>query len=322
MSGFDSAIAGRVAACATTSLLIETYATIPHDTWIRMWRLLSILMILAIPRQQPSAELDTVIQRAADYVAKYQEELGNLIGTEEYSQNVMWKSTSGRVTGMIVKREQRRVSSDFLMIEVGHNWEALRKTNRVDGRKVSDVQPDFETVFDDSPQANTKRFNQMKADSTKYNIGDIQREVNLPTFALEVLRPTEVPRFEFLKTGTSKVNGILTWEVRFKELRGWTLVHGRPDQELFSHGTFWIEPETGRVLKTEFMVENNFEQSPIHARVVVTYGSAKNLSVVVPTSMMEHYENQYNSIECRADYSNFRTFEVDVKFDLKPPGGN
>ena len=55
------------------------------------------------------------------------------------------------------------------------------------------------------------------------------------------------------------------------------------------------------------------------ARMVVTYGPAKNLSVVVPMFMMEHYEDQYGSIDCRAEYSNFRKFEVDVKFDLAPP---
>jgi hypothetical protein len=73
------------------------------------------------------------------------------------------------------------------------------------------------------------------------------------------------------------------------------------------------------VLKTEFMVENNFGTSPIHARLVVTYGPATDLSVVVPTLMMEHYEDAYDSIDCRASYSNFRRFEVDVKFDLAPP---
>jgi hypothetical protein len=280
-----------------------------------------VAILLTFATQPQTTDLQTVLQHATAYVDKYEEELGNLIGTEDYSQTVAWKSTTGR-PGMIAKREQRRMSSDFLMIQLGKEWQALRKTNRVDGDKVKEKQQDFETAFDDSPQANTKRFNEMKADSTKYNIGGIQREVNLPTFALEVLRKTEVSRFEFEKAGTSKVNGTLTWAVRFKEMRGWTLVHGRPDQELFSHGTLWIEPESGRVLKTEFLVENNFETFPIHARLVVTYGPAKNLDVLVPALMLEHYEDQYDTIDCRADYSNFRKFEVDVKFDLKPPGGN
>ena len=274
-------------------------------------------MMLTVPRQEP-LDFDAVIQRASEYVAKYEEELGNLIGTEDYLQNVAWKSINGRV-GMIARREQRRLSSDFLIIQIGSQWQALRKTNRLDGSKIKEAQANFETVFDDSPAANTKRFNQMKADSTMYNIGGIRRDINLPTFALEVLRKSEISRFQFEKAGNAKIDGVPTWELRFRELVGWTLVHGHPGQQLFSHGTLWIEPESGRVLKTEFMVENHFEQSPIQARMVVTYGPAKNLSVVVPIFMMEHYEDQYGSIDCRAEYSNFRKFEVDVKFDLAPP---
>ena len=148
--------------------------------------IVAILLTFVMPRPQ-AVDLDTVLQNATAYVDKYEEELGNLIGTEDYSQMVAWKSTTGR-PGMIAKREQRRMSSDFLMIQLGKEWQALRKTNRVDGDKIKEKQQDFETAFDDSPQANTKRFNEMKADSTKYNIGGIRREVNLPTFALEVLR--------------------------------------------------------------------------------------------------------------------------------------
>src|SRR5215831_2407573 len=149
-----------------------------QDALSAMSLLLSILMILATPRQQPATDLDAVIQRATDYVTTYEEELGNLIGTEDYTQNVAWKNTIGRTgSGLVSKREQRRLSSDFLIIQVGKEWQALRKTNRVDGSKVKETQQNFETAFDNSPAANTKRFNQMKTDSTMYNIGSIQRDI-------------------------------------------------------------------------------------------------------------------------------------------------
>ena len=277
-----------------------------------------LLSFFLLVQQTPAPDLSTVLQRASDYVTKYEAELGNLIGTEEYVQNVAWIGVGGARNGMIAKREQRRISSDFLIIQVGKEWSALRKANRVDGAKIKDDKQSFETAFDDSPAGNTKRFNQMKEDSTRYNIGGILREINLPTFALEVLRKSEIERFSFEKVGVSKIDGVATWEIRFKETRGWTLVHGLPDQELFSHGTFWVEPESGRVLKTEFMVENNFTPSPIKGRVVVNYETSKKLDMLVPSLMMEKYEDQYNTIDCRADYLNFRQFEVEVKFDLGP----
>ncbi len=272
--------------------------------------------------QQPApGELDTVLQRATEYVTKYEEDLGNLIGSEEYTQNVAWMATGNSRYGMIAKKEQRRTSADFLIIQIGQTWSALRKVNRVDGLKVKEVQQTFDTVFDDSPAGNTKRFLEMKLDSTRYNIGGVIREINLPTFALEVLRKREVSRFTFEKAGTSKVEGVQTWEVRFHEMMAPTLVHGDPkdpEQELFSHGTLWIEPETGRVLKTEFVVENSFEKPAIKARNVVTYAPGKRANILVPSLMIEHYENERSTIDCRADYSNFRPFEVDVKFEIAP----
>jgi hypothetical protein len=81
----------------------------------------------------------------------------------------------------------------------------------------------------------------------------------------------------------------------------------------------WIEPDSGRVLKTEFAVESRFEDTSVEATIVVSYGPAKNLTVLVPTVMVERYEGQFSSINCRAEYSNFRRFEVDVKFDIAPP---
>jgi hypothetical protein len=276
--------------------------------------LFSVLLVSAMSQSNP--ELDSVLHRASDYVTQYEAALGNLIGTEEYVQNVAYKGVGTRY-GMITKREQRRISSDFLIIQVGKEWSALRKANRVDGSVVKETES-FETAFDDSPASNTKRLDQMKTDSTKYNIGGILREINLPTFALEVLRKAEVDRFSFEKAGTDRIDGVQAWAVRFREMKGWTLVHGNPDEELFSHGTIWIEPDTGRIMKTEFMVENNFAKPEIRGRIVVTYTMSKKLDMLIPSLMIEHYENDYNSIDCRADYLNFRQFEVDVKFDLGP----
>jgi hypothetical protein len=279
----------------------------------------SMLLAVLFLFQQPS-ELDAVVKRASDYVTKYEEELGNLIGTEHYTQNVAWLSMGSR-SGMIGRREQRRTSSDFLIIQLGRSWFALRKVNTVDGLKVKEETPSFDDAFDGSPAANTRLFMSMKADSTKYNIGGVLREINLPTFALEVLRRTELQRFEFTKEDVSKIDGVTVWEIKFRELSPPTLVHGNPkipEQELFSRGTFWIEPETGRVLKTEFIVENHFEKVPVKARTVVTYSKGTRVPILVPTLMIERYENEAGTIDCRADYTNFRPFEVDVKFDIAP----
>ena len=279
--------------------------------------LLAMLLVQAAPAQQNSVDLESVVRRATEYVTQYEEELGNLIGAEEYVQNSVWMDTSR--PPKVARRLQRRTSSDFLIIQVGPEWAALRKVNRVDGSRVKEIELNFEDAFDTSPQANAKRLLEMKAESTQHNLGDIRRDINLPTFGLKVLRKSEITRFSFEKTGDRKFDGITTWAIRFRERTGRSLVVGGNGEALYSTGTLWIEPETGRVFQTEFMVENPYAQSTIKGRTVVTYTQGKKVQMLVPGLMVEQYESQYNNVECRADYSNFRPFEVDVQFEIRPP---
>ena len=278
--------------------------------------MISIVLALTLLSQNPS-ELDGILARATQYVAQYEADLGNLIGAEEYVQTSVLLDNGN--PPRVAKRTQRRTSSDFLIIQVGPEWAALRKVNRVDGLKVKEVVPSFADAFDDSPEANAKRLRDMKTESTEYNLGEVQREMNLPTFALRVLRQGEIDRFSFERAGTAKIDGIQTWKVRFREKTGRTLVTGGKGENLFSNGTLWIEPETGRVFQTEFEVENPFARTRVKANISVTYGMGKKVPNLVPAFMVEHYDSAYNVIDCRADYSNFRPFEVDVKFDIAQP---
>src|SRR4030095_13563622 len=125
-------------------------------------------------------------------------------------------------------------------------WSALRKVNRVDGFKAKTDEKGFAEAFEDSPANNSKRLLQMKTESTQYNLGNILREINLPTFALKVLRQSEIERFNFEKSRTEKVNRVSTWVVHFAERGLHTLVHGDHGERLYSTGTLWIEPLTGR----------------------------------------------------------------------------
>jgi hypothetical protein len=288
-----------------------------------MWSLVIAFLALVLPAQSSTVpELDVVLARATEYVTRYEAELGNLIGAEEYVQNAAWKNPGARLA-VISKKQQRRMTSDFLILQVGREWTGLRKVSRVDGSRIDEKTEKFEEVFDDTPQGNTKRLKNLTEESSRFNIGDVLRQINLPTFALSVMRKEEAPRFAFNKIDVDKIQGIETWAIKFRELTPPTMVVGDKQEFLFSHGTLWIEPETGKILKTEFEVANPHTKMPVKGRVVVTYSENKKLGMLVPNLMQEHYESENSTIDCRADYSNFRRFEVDVRFDLgptKPPG--
>jgi len=279
----------------------------------------SATLCLVLNEHGRSAQHAEILKRATEYVTKYEAELGNLIASEEYLQNVAWLVRGARGP-MVGRRQQRRTSSDFLMIQIGPEWTGLRKVNSLDGFKVKDEET-FEEAFDDSPAGNSKRLKGLIEESARHNIGDILRQINVPTFALSVMRKGYVEGFTFERAGDDKINGTQTLAFRFREVSLPTMVRGKNNENLFSTGTLWIEPETGRILKTEFLVENRFENDPIKARVIVTYTESTKLNMLVPSLMVEQYESGGNQINCRATYSNFRPFTVDVKFDIgKPPG--
>jgi hypothetical protein len=283
--------------------------------WTFLFFILALIWPAGAAGQQDGT--DAVLTRASEYVSRYEAELGNLIGSEEYVQSSVWmdSSTPSRVS----KRMQRRTSSDILIIQVGEEWAALRKINRVDGIKEKETAPDFEQAFDSSAEANAKLLQKFQRESTAQNLGDVRRDMNLPTFALRVLRKKEMSRFTFDRAGTAKIDGTPAWKIRFRETAGPSLVVGDKGQTLYSRGTLWIEPETGRVLQTEFEVENPYASPRVKADIVVTYGIGKKVKILVPASMIERYESLYNNIDCRADYANFRPFEVDVKFEISAP---
>ena len=89
--------------------------------------LTALLVLVTSSQSQGSPELIDLLQRATEYVAQYEAELGNLIGSEEYLQNAVWLAPSQRGAPMVAKRLQRRVSSDFLIIQVGPNGQPLEK---------------------------------------------------------------------------------------------------------------------------------------------------------------------------------------------------
>ncbi len=287
------------------------------------------------PANQPllvkDRQLEPVIQRAIEYVANYESALGNLIGTEDYDQVAAWNaeqtekqsSTLGaRPIGVTdtapARRTERRTISDFLLIKVGSEWAPVREVNILNGQKIQNNPNTF--PFGDSPTDNARRLASMKADSTKYNLGDVVREMNLPTFALEVLRRDQAPRFDFQRSGSDRIAGVTAWKVKFRENRGRALVTTAKGQNLYANGFLWIDPDTGTVVKTEFNLVNRSIQPEIVSQVTVTYSKQAGLDLLAPSLMIEHYEYGANIVDCKASYSNFRPFTVNVQFESKPPG--
>jgi hypothetical protein len=272
--------------------------------------ILSLLWGMPDLASQKPDELQQVMDRAARYVADYEEnQLGILLVNEVYLQNAVYYSADGR--GLIRGTEKRQTEADFLMIADDGDRVGIRQVRTVNGTPVP-RKDNLETMLEDTPAAMHKRLIELRQDSSSYNIGGVLRKINVPTFALRVARAKESQRFSFEKHSVKNSRNGEVWEVRFKELTPPTLSRGLKDEPLFSTGTLWIEAMSGRILKTRFYIKNPYSQPSATGETEVTYVQDKSLDMLVPSKMTERYETVLSIVTTDADYSKYRKFNVEA----------
>src|SRR6188508_1237098 len=172
---------------------------------------LALTLLKRTSAQEPAGELGAVLSLAAKYVAKYEgEQLGNLLVTEEYLQSSAEYDPVRNVPGRVVvaSRDKRRLESDFLILQVGTTRVGVRLVNKVDGVRVKSTTGSLDALEKGSPEENSRMIDAINKENVRYDIGSVLRHTNVPTFALQVVRVTEVGRFDFTRNGNEKINGI------------------------------------------------------------------------------------------------------------------
>src|SRR5262249_34624413 len=144
----------------------------------------------------------------------------------------------------------------------------------------------------------------------RYNIGGINRNVNLPVLALSVLEPRNRAWFSF--KGHKAGN---TYELEYQEERTGTLIRTAGDQAMPSRGRFTIDALSGSVLSSELVAESG---SLLRARIEVTYALDPGVNVLVPREMREKYTLRDGStIDGKATYAKYRRYQVTVDTAVK-----
>src|SRR5262249_3088557 len=142
-----------------------------------------------------------LLARAGEYVAAYSKTFSDLVAQEDYRQELHTQDL----------RSQRRYSrADLVFVDLPGvlPWATFRDVYEVDGPKVRHRSAGLERLFpgakDDSAAA---RAGAILAESSRFNLGPVQRTVNIPTLALLFLHPDNQPRFAFERKGKGRVDG-------------------------------------------------------------------------------------------------------------------
>ncbi|HUL74939.1 MAG TPA: hypothetical protein VLT86_17635 [Vicinamibacterales bacterium] len=258
-----------------------------------------------VAAQKSDVSIVRVLRSAADYLDGYDRQFSAVVSEEHYLQ-VMRRGASVAA--------RRTLVSDLILISAGEaGWLSYRDVYDVDGKLVRDRQPRLYDLFLHPAADAVQQAEKIYSEGARYNLGPIKRSINVPTMALPFLRRENQRRSVFEVKDQMTVNGLRTAVLHFSE-ESWPRMIETSDDSPAS-GRFWIEMATGRVLRTELIVESRDGRDVI----TVTYAPQPKLGGLwVPVRMDERYAvSATTSIDGTATYTGFRQFNVDVGTIIK-----
>jgi hypothetical protein len=267
---------------------------------------------LAIPAiAVPSAQepVTAVIARAAAYVDGYQRDFAMVVSEERYQQEARYPSPAGSRGADLIERTVLR--SDFLLVRDDvAGWVPFRDVFERDGVTVRDREERLSRLFLDDSASAVEQARRIADESARYNVGNLNRNINLPTLALLFLTAAHRPRFRFTDDGRDGAERI----VQFVEIGRPTYVATTNGRDLPVSGRFWIDDASGRVERTELSAVDKV----LTARITVTYRRDDTVGLWVPQRMEELYKQMSDRSEIRgtATYSRFRRFQIRTTEDV------
>jgi hypothetical protein len=260
--------------------------------------------------QQPS--LDDVLNRAGTYVAAYHQAVATVIAEERYVQRLVTFGGGSLRPQAPSSATERTLLSDFAIVSGGPGepaWMAFRDVLDVDGEPVQSRDDRMQRLLTGGGRDGVNRAMALSRESSRYNLASdlFTRTINVPIVALDFLLPETRHRFSFKRQDVRDQDGVRAWEISYREQRRPTVIRTPDGKNVPVHGTFLIDPSTGRVLESVLQTEG--------AEITVTYAIEPRLQIAVPARMREHYEviDNRTALFGDATYTNYRRFETAIR---------
>jgi hypothetical protein len=275
--------------------------------------------------------LSDLLASATKYVSAYEAAFSLLVSEEEYIQeirrplgtgaNLSQRNPGGGIDAAGGRDKRQVLKSDYMLVQLGTaaGWMPFRDTFEVNGKKLRDREDRLVSLF---LSADTSRFDQgarIMAESTRYNIGNVARTVNIPTLGLMFLHSSVRERFTFALAGEEAVGGRATQRLTYREASRPTLIKTTRGADLPLEGSLWIDAATGAIVKTTMTAAD----PAVRATIAVTFRADESLEIWVPSLMEEYYKaaGSADEIVATATYTKMRRFQVSTDERIaKPPG--
>jgi VWFA-related protein len=278
--------------------------------------------------------------RLADYAEQFEREFAAVVAEERYVQVIhpwrgnpsgpqgepalAWREPGGpaKQGGPIIAR--RQLVSDVVMVQLkDEQWLAYRDVAEVDGAPVHNRVDRMRGLLLSKAADRDDQFRRINMESARYNIGNLRREVNLPTVTLSLLRRLNHARFEFKRAKDEDVDGKPCRVLTYKEKARPTLIGTPNSGDILIYGRVWIDQADGRVRRTELRFER---RSQGRSYIRVDFQPLEGLSVLVPALMWEWHEGvdqlgriggDMTVVQGLAAYAKLRRFQVTTAEEIK-----
>jgi hypothetical protein len=245
-----------------------------------------------------------VLERAIAYATRYGASFRPVIAEEYYEQTVWTRA---------LPRQWRKLESDFIMLYVPEDdrWLGFRDVREVDGHALRDRSRRLEKLL-----TGPREMGRLRDEAARYNIGSVERNVNVPTLALQYLDRGAWHRSEWEVQGIEEIEGARVVQLGFEERARPTLVRSLSVRsDVPAEGTFWVDPHEGTVIRSRLILH---EATGAQGDITVTYRLDPGLSMWLPAEMEELYlphsrDRPFDSIRCRATYSSYVSAEVQTE---------
>jgi len=271
-------------------------------------------LLASTPSNEPS--LKQVLQRSAAYATDYHERFTALVAEERYVQRTGPErpTTPDGELSSAARRQQRLLRSDYVMLRDfggSNSWLGVREVFEVDGEPVTVDRERLQALLEDTSRPLESRIRTLADMQAKYNLGEVYRTINVPTLPLEFLLPDRQPRFHFKHTGKTDFHDRPVWIVSFSERDRPTIIRTPAGQDIQSSGSFWLDPDTGAVLRSELRT-GEIPGRPLRTIILVSYSHNARFDMLLPDDMNELYLTGRTRIEGHATYSNYRRWEAEA----------
>lgn len=270
------------------------------------------VLLSAAPGAAQEPTLLELLTRVGAYATNFQQQMSSLVAEEQYVQDVTYRNLApNRFAG----QTHRELRSDILLVrlESADRYIAFRDVFEVDHRPVRDRQDRLTKLFLHPDASTDAQIDQISRESARYNIGNVERNINTPTLALQILLPRYQGHFKFTRSRRRSPDAVA---IDFEEVDRPTLIRTTANLDLPMRGRFSVDAESGRVLSTELIAEDQ----AVRATIDVRYDWDAREQVMLPVEMRERYDVRRDGavITGVATYGRVRRFQVTSNERLGP----